>query len=373
ASAFSIAGNENVVVYWGQNSAGSQESLATYCESDAVDLVVLSFLTTFPGSNNLPEMNIVGCYSTFPGTNLLHCPDIASQIKTCQSLGKKVILSLGGAVGEYGFTSNEEANEFAGTLWNMFLGGTSTQRPFDDAILDGIDLDIENRNPTGYASMVTTLRSTYFPLDTSRTYYVAAAPQCVYPDASVGDAMANSYIDFAFVQFYNNPCSVSGSFNWDTWVQYAASSPNPNIKIYLGLPGATSAAGSGYLSFSEMEAAIALIQNDANFGGVMFWDASQAFANKNSAGVNYAVAAKNAMALGGVVTKSSIVATIFSTSIPTALTSSTVITTITSVIATRTSNIFSTITTNLVQTAVQTAVITSSSGAEPSSSITATS
>lgn len=111
-------------------------------------------------------------------------------------------------------------------------GGSADQRPFDDAIIDGFDLDIENNNPTGYAALVTKLRE-YFGND---EYYISAAPQCVYPDASVGDALANSYIDFAFVQFYNNPCGVDkgSGFNWDTWKDYATNtSPNKTLKSIL--------------------------------------------------------------------------------------------------------------------------------------------
>ena len=48
-SAFDINSKSNVAVYWGQASAGTQESLGTYCASDDVDMVVLSFLYQFPG------------------------------------------------------------------------------------------------------------------------------------------------------------------------------------------------------------------------------------------------------------------------------------------------------------------------------------
>ena len=53
------------------------------------------------------------------------CPAIADGIKACQARGKKVILSLGGAAGLYGFASDAEAAGFAKILWQMFLGGTA--------------------------------------------------------------------------------------------------------------------------------------------------------------------------------------------------------------------------------------------------------
>ena len=40
-----------------------------------------------------------------------------------------------------------------------------------DAVIDGIDLDIESGSPTGYASLVNRLRQLY-SADTSKTYYI---------------------------------------------------------------------------------------------------------------------------------------------------------------------------------------------------------
>ena len=94
--------------------------------------------------------------------------------------------------------------------------------------------------------------------------------------------LENADIDFAFIQFYNNYCSVCGQFNWDTWLTYAQTvSPNKNIKLFLGLPGSASAAGSGYISdTSLLESTIADIASSSSFGGIALWDASQAFSNE---------------------------------------------------------------------------------------------
>ena len=73
----------------------------------------------------------------FDGTALLNCQKIAEDIKTCQSKGKLVTLSLGGATGSVSFTGDDQAEQFAETIWNLFLGGNSTTRPFGDAVLDG--------------------------------------------------------------------------------------------------------------------------------------------------------------------------------------------------------------------------------------------
>ncbi|QLG74352.1 hypothetical protein HG535_0G02360 [Zygotorulaspora mrakii] len=286
---FDADSKQNVALYWGQNSAGTQQSLGSYCESSDADIYLLSFLYRFP-TIGLDFAN--ACFETF-SDGTLHCSQIAEDIKTCQSLGKKVFLSMGGASGAYGFADDNSARDFAQVLWNTFGEGSgSEKRPFDDAVLDGFDLDIENNNPTGYAALVDELRS-LFPQG-SKQYYISAAPQCPYPDASVGNAMQNADIDFAFIQFYNNYCNVDRMFNWDTWIEYAQTvSPNKNIKLYLGLPGAATAAGSGYISdLSLVKKTIQDISSSEYFGGIAMWDASQAFSNQVD-GESYVAQIKN--------------------------------------------------------------------------------
>jgi len=293
SAAFDATSNENVVVYWGQASAGSQEDLSYYCESDDVDIVVLSFMTSFPGSNDIPTLNFASSCTDKFSNGLAKCSSIASGISSCQSNGKKVLLSLGGESGDYGFSSDSEAENFAGTLWNLFGEGNSDTRPFGDSIIDGFDFDIENGDSTGYAALAKKLRE-YFKSG-SKDYYLSAAPQCVYPDKSVGDLLENADIDFAFVQFYNNYCNIDKQFNWDTWADYASNtSPNKNIKIYLGLPGSSSAAGSGYVDISTVKSTLSTIGSSSAFGGVMLWDASQSFTNKVD-GQTYVAAVKNAL------------------------------------------------------------------------------
>lgn len=292
ATAFDIDSKDNVVLYWGQSSAGHQESLAYYCESDAADIMVLSFMYQFPGTNNVPGLDFSSACSDRFGDGLLRCDNIAADILTCQSLGKKVLLSLGGAAGSYGFSSDEEAHSFADSLWNYFGEGTSSERPFGTSVIDGFDFDIENNNPNGYVALVNRLRELY--ATGSKDYYISAAPQCVYPDASVGDLMSNAHVDFAFVQFYNNYCNVDRSFNWQTWADYAVNtSPNKDIKLFLGLPASPTAAGTGYLNVDVVQNAVAnVIGDNANFAGIMLWDASQLWANQVN-GQNYAEAMKS--------------------------------------------------------------------------------
>lgn len=273
---FDIESQNNIAVYWGQNSEGGQQRLSEYCKSSNADIFILSFLTTFPKNLGLNFAN--ACSETFgDNSGLLHCSDIAADIKTCQSLGKKVLLSLGGASGAYGFTNNDEAETFAETLWNTFGEGSTTDRPFDSAVVDGFDFDIENNNNVGYAALVNKLRDLF--KKGSKQYYISAAPQCPYPDYSVGDLLANAEVDFAFIQFYNNYCNVDKQFNWNDWEKYASTvSPNPNIKLFLGLPGSPTAAGSGFISdLTLLQNTVNTIKTTKNFAGIAIWDASQAY------------------------------------------------------------------------------------------------
>jgi hypothetical protein len=71
---------------------------------------------------------------------LANCQFLAAGIQGCQAAGKIVTLSLGGASGAATFSSDAQGKAFADTIWNLFLGGTSSTRPFGAAVLDGYAL-----------------------------------------------------------------------------------------------------------------------------------------------------------------------------------------------------------------------------------------
>jgi chitinase len=106
----------------------------------------------------------------------------------------------------------------------MFLGGTTAgwPRPFGDAVLDGIDLDIEGGNTTGYGPFINALRTRFTSTSANpsgRQYLIGAAPQCPFPDAYLGDALSKSWFDYVWVQFYNNYCAAAtpANFNFNVW------------------------------------------------------------------------------------------------------------------------------------------------------------
>jgi len=79
--------------------------LSHFCKDSSIDIILISFLNVFPdqGENGYPGTNFWNhcggsTYTTPSGdhTQLLSdCSLIGPDIKTCQSMGKKILLSLG--------------------------------------------------------------------------------------------------------------------------------------------------------------------------------------------------------------------------------------------------------------------------------------
>jgi len=245
-----------MVVYWGQNSAGTftnvasqqEQPLRTLCQDSSYDIIVVGFVYLFPSAagnsdSTLPGMNFANhCEVPFDDANpfVLNCTaNVAPDIQYCQQRGKKILLSFGGGVGNYGFTSDAQAVTFATTVWNMFLGGSGAKyRPFGNAVFDGVDLDIEGGSQVGYVSFINKLRS-YFAAQTARSYYISSAPQCFYPDRlgpGAGTPLTEGWFDYIWIQFYNNHCGLDEyptNFNWNKWADSMKTAANPNVKLFV--------------------------------------------------------------------------------------------------------------------------------------------
>lgn len=62
----------------------------------------------------------------------------------------------------------------------------------------------------------------------------------------------------------------------DYWARNV--SPNPNVKVYIGAPASSTASGTGYVDSATLGSIATQMRNSfPSFGGVMFWDASQAY------------------------------------------------------------------------------------------------
>ncbi|KAG7007017.1 hypothetical protein G7Y79_00012g033530 [Physcia stellaris] len=304
---FNADSSSNLAVYYGQSPATAQVPLSKICGDDNVDIVILAFLTTFFGPAGYPSINFgsaCGGQSTkmkaMGATGLQSCPNLASEIKSCQSAGKKVLLSLGGSLATSAFSSDDQASKFATTLWDLFGAGTGSDaglRPFGEVALDGFDVDNEDHSTASYSTFVSALRNT-MDADSSKKYYISAAPQCPRPDASIPlDAMQS--MDFVFVQFYNNGnCNVGQpgfADSFKAWSQdLGANGKGP--KLYIGAPGCSSCAGSGYVDPGQVGSVMSAAKaaGVSNFGGVMLWDGSEAMVNMEG-GKDYLSVVKGAL------------------------------------------------------------------------------
>ncbi|KAG0542567.1 hypothetical protein BDA96_02G115400 [Sorghum bicolor] len=170
----------SISIYWGQNEG--EGSLADTCATGNYKFVNIAFLAAF-GNGQPPVFNLAGhCDPTNGG-----CASQSADIKSCQSRGVKVMLSIGGGAGSYYLNSSADARTWPRTC------GTPSRRP------GGTPLHWDDlaRYLKGYSS------------SSGRKVYLTAAPQCPFPDAWVGGALATGLFDYVWVQFYNNPpCQI---------------------------------------------------------------------------------------------------------------------------------------------------------------------
>ncbi|KAK7337998.1 hypothetical protein VNO77_18592 [Canavalia gladiata] len=258
----------DMVVYWGQNE--KEGSLTETCNSGLYKIVNLAFLATF-GSGRQPQINLAGHCD--PATN--GCKNLSKDIKNCQNKGIKVMISIGGGATGYSLSSARDARNVADYIWNNFLGGKSSSRPLGDAVLDGVDFDIEvGDGEAFYANLARRLTQ---HSQGGRKVYLTAAPQCPFPDQHQKGALSTGLFDYIWIQFYNNdPCQFDSSNpskfqqSWNQWISSIKVS-----KIYVGLPASPSAASTGFVSTQTlMSQILPFVKRSRMYGGVMLWDRS---------------------------------------------------------------------------------------------------
>ncbi|GKU96746.1 hypothetical protein SLEP1_g9948 [Rubroshorea leprosula] len=132
--------------------------------------------------------------------------------------------------------NDEDATQVAKYLWNNFLGGKSSSCPLGDAILDGIDFDIEGETNQHWDELAGYLSGT--------------------------------------VQFYNiSPCQYASGNTAnlvDAWKQWTKDIPV--TEIFLGLPAAPAASGSGFIPVNDLKSEVLpAIKGAFKYGGVMLW------------------------------------------------------------------------------------------------------
>ncbi|KVI07113.1 hevamine-A-like [Cynara cardunculus var. scolymus] len=280
----SAAGNGGIAIYWGQN--GNEGTLAEACATGKFPYVNIAFLNVF-GSGATPQMNLAGHCNPASGS----CVSLSTDIRSCQNRGVKLMLSIGGGIGTYSLSSKLDARNVSLYLWNAFLGGKSASvfRPLGDAALNGIDLDIELGSSQFYDDLVRYLKSY---CGRGQKVYITGAPQCPFPDRQMGSALNTGIFDYVWVQFYNNPPCQYTSGNttnlirsWNQWTTSIRAK-----KIFMGLPAATQAAGSGFIPAEVLTSEILpVIKSSPKYGGIMlwskFWDDQSGYSSSIVSGV----------------------------------------------------------------------------------------
>ena len=295
------------VVYWGQNGGGTIENndLSAYCTTTSgIDVIVLAFLYQYGNGVTIPSGGLGQSCTISTAGEAQNCANVISSIAKCQSLGIKVILSLGGAVGGYSLTSQTEAEHIGQYLWDSYgnSGNTAVARPFGDLFVNGWDFDIEvNKGSDYYQYLISTLRSN-FAKDPKNTYYITGAPQCPIPEPNMGEIIATSQFDYLFVQFYNNnnytyPCALGfngdAASNYNQWVANITGGPSKNAKIFIGVPAAPLAANGApsgeeyYITPTQLSTLVSEYKTDSHFGGIMLWSAGFSDSNVEN-GCTYA-------------------------------------------------------------------------------------
>ncbi|KAB5531682.1 hypothetical protein DKX38_018352 [Salix brachista] len=221
-----------ISIYWGQN--GNEGTLAQTCATGRYAYVNIAFLNKF-GNGQTPQLNLAGHCNPASGG----CKIVSSGIKSCQQQGIKVLLSLGGSIGNYTLASKDDARGQGSTLYWEDLA----------------------RFLSKYGEQ-------------GRKVYLAAAPQCPFPDRNLGTALNTLLFDYVWVQFYSNPTCQYSSGNttdlinsWSRWTTSIVAGT-----IFLGLPAAPAAARSGYIPPDVLISQILpVIKMAPKYGGVMLW------------------------------------------------------------------------------------------------------
>jgi chitinase len=271
--------------YWQNfNNGATVQTIAQV--QDQYDIIAVAFAdaTTTPGAVSFtldPALNYTA--SQFKA-------DIAAK----KAAGKKVIISVGGQNGTISITDSTSATNFANSVYSLM----------QTYGFDGVDIDLENGINSTYMSQA--LRS--LSSKAGSGLIITMAPQTIDMQSTSSGYFATALnikdiLTVVNTQFYN-----SGSMNGCDGNVYSQGTVNfitalaciqlqgglAPSQVGLGLPASTSAAGSGYVSPSVVDAALDCLTRGTNCGsfkpsttypalrGAMTWSTNWDASNGNS-------------------------------------------------------------------------------------------
>ncbi|GAB4860792.1 hypothetical protein Ancab_035955 [Ancistrocladus abbreviatus] len=213
-----------IAVYWGQGDG--EGTLTETCNSGLYKYVNIAFLFKF-GNGQTPQLNLAGHCDPASGG----CKSLSNDIRNCQNRGITVLLSIGGGAGSYTVTSQNDAVAVAQYLWDNFLGGHSNNRPLGDAVLDGINFDIEQGGSQYYTDLA------------GKLYQLVQGGECEFSPS--------------------NPNAFKSS--WSQWISSIRAK-----KFFVGLPASPSAAENGFVGANYMNSQVLpFVKQSPKYGGVM--------------------------------------------------------------------------------------------------------
>ncbi len=290
----------NVLVGYWQSSWGTYVRLKD--ASPNYNVFCLAFAGSSDGTPNTISFTLYSASDNNITANL------KADIKTVQAQGKLVLMSIGGSAGSFQITSLTEKNTFVAKIKNLI---TTYE-------LDGIDIDIEDAQYIGQTGTISSPSAhityliqgiqdlmSWYQTTYGKKMILTMAPECVYttgglsqfqigdgvPYLAIIEALKNE-IDILQVQLYN--AYQSNGLNNVTYNEATADfivsqtealirgfTAKGGLGVYSGLPASKVAialpvtdvnvsdagdiaAGSGYLSFSEVNKAVNYLMGKTN-------------------------------------------------------------------------------------------------------------
>ncbi|KAJ3302445.1 hypothetical protein HDU76_005521, partial [Blyttiomyces sp. JEL0837] len=249
-----------LIGYWGQNVVShdtpspSQSSLSSYCQTKEWDIIIISVLLHFGTGTNLQDFTLnlanFGTYY-YPGSDKNTVVtkaflDVGKDIKLCQGMGIKILLSIGGSTSDYKIPSGQ-GSAIATILNQAFLSGVGSKvpRPFgNDVILDGIDFDLEHATSQNDVAVISGLLKSLNP----------GKDILVSVDAK--------------------------GFNFGLWTGLTGNHKTP---LTIAIPGSMKSSGNGYVGIQAVKSQISKIMENATmtarFYGITVWDVSSSSIN----------------------------------------------------------------------------------------------